>query len=182
MKRSVLPIFFICLGLIGWSQDTLYKQLLNNTKELTVGDSLRLDELSDGTKLDSSFAKRFFSPLLSTGNSPFKNRIYTCLGRITDHEYYDLFMVMEDRRRADSTGMTTSYLVTLKKTGDYISSQKVAVTGTKKKTGYNIRSTLFKENRIYIDSKIKTGEKFFEEVENYRITKTGRFILTENVN
>ncbi len=182
MKRLVFLIVFICYFSMARSQDTLYKQLLNNTRELAVGDSLRLDELTGGIKLDSSFAKRFFQPLLSTGNSPFKNRTYLCLGRITDHENYDLYIIMEDRRRADSTGMTTSYLVTLKKTGGYISSQKVAVTGTKKKTGYNIRSTLFKENRIYIDSRITTGEKYFEEEENYRITKTGRFMLVENAN
>lgn len=179
MKRLSLILLIACFAIKSQSQDTAYQRLVSITRELTVGDSLQLDELNEGVRLDTALAKRFFSPLLSSGNNRFKNRFYTCLGRITDHENFDLFLVQEDRRRADSSSMATTYLVSVKKTGDYISSEKVIVTGTKKRSGYNIRSTLYKENRIFIDTRIITGEKVFEEVENYRITKTGRFILAE---
>ena len=180
MKSLVLIFILTLAGSGAWSQDNAYLKFLSTTRELTVGDSLRLDELSDGIRLDTSIVKQFFSPLLTSGNNKFKNRTYSSMGRISGNDNFYLFMVREDRRRADSTGMMSAYLVTLKKTGDYISSQKVGVTGTKKKSGYNIRSTLYKDNRIFIDSRIMTGEKLFEEIENYRISKTGRFILEEN--
>lgn len=182
MKCFSIILLFICLTKNTQAQDSAYQRLFSLTQELSVGDSLHLEELNEGVRLDTSLAKKFFSPILSSGNNRFKNRFYTCLGRITDHENFDLFLVLEDRRRADSSSMATTYLVSLKKSGDHIASQKVLVTGTKKRSGYNIQSTLYKDNRIFIDTKIITGERIFEEVENYRITKNGRFILAEKDN
>lgn len=179
MRRSALIILSLFFLIKGWSQDTAYRQLLRHTEELTIGDSIHLDQLNNGVRLDSILTRKFFSPILSSGNNPFKNRIYTCLGRITNHEYYDLFLLREDRKRSDSSNLATTYLFSLKKSGEHISEQKVLVSGTKKRSGYNIQSTLYKDNRIFIDTKIITGEKVFEEAENYRISKTGRFILEE---
>ena len=182
MKTAVLVLALIIFSSAIWGQDSSYRQLQVLTRELVIKDSLQLDKLSNGYKLDTANMKRFFAPLISSGNNPFKNRFYTCLGRICDHENFDIFIVMEERRRADSSGMNSTYMVTLKKTGEYISSQKVAVSGTKKRSGYNIRSTLYRDNRVFIDSKIVTGEKVFEEAENYQISKTGRFLMAEKDN
>ena len=184
MRDWTVLILLILLAPTVQAQDsTGYQKLLNSTTELDYADSLHFSMLrSDTTQLDSLTVKKYFSPLLTTGANKFKNKTYSLLGKVCTNKYYDLIVLLEEKNRKDSTGISVVYLVTMKKSGDYISSMKAAVSGTKKKSGYNITSHLYNQNRIYQDSRITTNNQPFNEVNYYRISSTGRFILSEKDN
>ncbi len=158
-----------------------YLDMLAGTREIKLSDSLNFDTSPDEvTALDSNTVKKWFFPVLSSGSNKFKNKTYSLAGKITGNSQFDLLVLLEDKRRSDSTGIQVTYLVSARKTGEYIASLKAAVSGTKKKTGYNITSCLYKDNRIVQDSRITINDKVYDDLTRYRISNGGRFIQTLN--
>jgi hypothetical protein len=181
MRRlSLLILLTLALYNCKAQDSTAYVRMLSNVKELVYTDSLHFSLLdTDTIALDTSAVKKYFSAILPNGTGKFKNRTYALLGKITGTRSFDLVVLLEDKRRADSSGISVVYLVSLKRSGEYISNLKVAVNGTKKKSGsgYDISSILYKGNKIIQDSKIRTHDQLYDDVTYYRIISGGRFVL-----
>ena len=178
MKRLIL-IYLLGSNLSIFAQDPLtYPGLLASTGEINLADSLHFDnEPEDVTALDSNTVKKWFAAVLpASAANKFKNRIFSLIGKITTAENFDLLVLLEKKRRSDSTGTQIIYLISAKKTGEYIASLKAAVGGTKKRTGYNISSCLYKDYRIIQDSKMTIDNKAINDMVYYRINSGGRFV------
>jgi hypothetical protein len=155
-----------------------YPRLLGKTTELDLRDSLNFESVpADTLMLDSTTVKKFFPQLLSNGANRFKNRAYCLLGKITSNSNYDLLLLLEDKKKNDTSEIQVVYLVSMRKSGDYIASIKATVNGVKKRTAYNIRSCMYKGNRIVQDSRITTNEQMYDDMTYYKITNGGRFII-----
>lgn len=170
---------FLCLQLSA--QDVLsYSQLLNTSPEITLRDSLPVSSLTrDMKEIDSNTLLQFFKPVLTNGSQTvkLKNRDFFTSGKITTHDHFNLIVLVEDKKKEDSTVLRVIYLVTTKKDGTYISSFKAGVSGTKKKSAYNTSSWISKDLNIQQDSRITTTTASMADVARYKITNTGRFMM-----
>lgn len=132
-------------------------------------------------QIDSFTVKKWFAPVLAASQTvKLKNREFHLAGKITSNEHFDLHILIEDKKKADSTTMQVVHLVTTKKDGSYIASFRAAVTGTKKKSSYYTSSWLYKGFNIVQDSKITTSTASMADVTQYKINNTGRFIMSSN--
>lgn len=178
MKHLILAVFLGCnLSLVA--QDSLtYTGLLASTSEINLADSLNFDtNPEEVTALDSNTVKKWFSSVLpTTAANKFKNRAFSLIGKLTTSENFDLLVLLEKKRRSDSTGTQIIYLISTRKTGEFIASLKAAVGGTRKRTGYNISSCLYKDYRIIQDSKITVDNKAINDMVYYKINSGGRFV------
>ncbi len=156
-----------------------YTDLLLLGEEVELTDSLNINaEPLQKNLIDSNLVKKWFSPLLGSGNnSRLKNRNYYLTGKITSNEIFNLLVMMEKKKKTDSASVQVIYLVTTKKDGTYIASIQAAVTGTRKRTNYNTSSWLYKDYRVVLDSKMTVNDKSYTDLANYKINKGGRFIL-----
>ena len=162
--------------------DTTYSDLINAANEVNLADSISINNTAwQLNPLDSSAIRRWFSQLLpSTANNRLKNRSYYLAGKITSGNNFDLLIVLEEKKKADSTVSQVVYLVTSKKDGTYIASLDIAVTGTRKKSSFTTSSWLYKDYKIVQDSKITVNQKSYADLKQYRINTAGRFILYPN--
>lgn len=178
MKHLIL-IALLAGSLPGYAQQPLnYAELLSITKEIDFPDSLEFsNNPEEVAALDSNTVKKWFAPVLpaSAGNK-FKNRAFSLVGKITSPGNFDLLVLLEEKTKSDSTSTRVIYLISYRKNGDYIASLKAAVSGTKKKTGYNITSCLYKDYKIVQDSKITIDNKDYNDMALYKISAGGRFI------
>lgn len=178
MKRLIL-IGLLTSSHYAFTQEPVsYNQLLETTKEIDLSDSLHFNAAPEEVfAIDSNTMKKWFPQILpvNAGNK-FKNRVFSLAGKITTHSNFDLLVIMEEKRRNDSSGTQVVYLISVKKTGDYIASLKAAVAGTKKKTGYNITSCLYKDYKIIQDSRIIIDDKAYNDMAYYKINTGGRFV------
>lgn len=178
MKRLILVILIgSCLQLAA--QEAMnYPELLASTKEIDISDSLNFDtEPEEVTALDSNTVKKWFATVLPpNASNKFKNREFSLVGKLTANENFDLLVLLEKKRRSDSTGTQVIYLISTKKTGEFIASLKAAVGGTRKRTGYNISSCLYKDYRIIQDSRMTVDNKDINDMGYYKITAGGRFV------
>ena len=182
MKRMV-SICFIFFWLHTSAQEVLsYEELVSSTNEVLLDDSLHIDGIPwEMKQMDSSTVRKWFSNLLpSTINNRLKNRSYYLGGKITSHTNFDLLLVLEEKKRVDSNHVQVVYLVTFRKDGTYISSLEVAVTGSRRKSNYNTSSWLYKDYKIVKDSRMVINKKNYDDLANYKINGTGRFILYSN--
>src|SRR5438874_2286167 len=103
MKRLLL-ICAICSGIAVRGQSPLgYEELLGNTKEIKIADSLFLDPGTDeAAPVDSNTIKKWFAPVLSSGANKFKNKNYSILGKITANENFDLLVLQEEKMKDDT--------------------------------------------------------------------------------
>lgn len=179
MKSWIICIaVFSCLGV--QAQDSVrYSYLLQSTEELILSDSIQINVSPIQKKrLDTLAVKKWFSPLLGTiNNNRLKNRNYYLTGKITANPNFDLLILMEEKKRSDSSSGQVIYLVSTKKDGTYISSLQAAIAGSKKKSSYNTYSCLYKNNKLVLNSKMTINEKVYADLTNYKINGTGRFIL-----
>ncbi len=178
MKRYILFCLLVS-GVVASAQEPIsYAELLQGTREISLADSLNFDtNPEDVTALDSSTVKKWFPLVLpANANNKFKNRKFSLVGKITSQQNFDLLVLLEEKRRSDSTGTQVVYLISSKKSGEYIASLKAAVTGSKKKTGYNISSCLYKDYRIIQDSKMTVDNKAINDLAYYKINAGGRFV------
>ncbi len=178
MKHLIL----LCLlgsGISVIAQQPLsYPQLLESTKEIDLADSLRFDTSPEEvTAIDSITVEKWFGNVLPSGPAnKFKNRTFSLVGKITSQSKFDLLVLLEEKNRKDSTGTQVVYLISVKKTGDFIASLKAAVGGTKRRTAYNISSCLYKDYKIIQDSRITINEKPYYDMAWYKINAGGRFV------
>ena len=182
MKRLISCCFlFTCLNVSG-QEDSSYTYMLKSTQEIQLADSLHIDSGEwKLRRLDSTEVKKWFSPILgSTNNNRLKNRGYYLAGKMTSNTNFDLLLMVEEKKRSDSSNVQVIYLITSKKDGKYISSLEVAVTGAKKRSSYNTSSWLYKDLKIMKDSKITINEKPMNDLAFYKINNGGRFILYPN--
>jgi hypothetical protein len=178
--KKIAFISFLFLSLRATAQQPLsYAQLLENTIEIELSDSLFLSAINGEMKaVDSFTVKKWFAPAL-TGSPAIKlkNKDYYQAGKITCNDNFDLHVLVENRKKTDSSGIQVIHLITTKKEGTYISSFKAAITGTKKKSSYNTSSWLYKGFNIIQDSRITTSTASLADVTQYKINNTGRFIM-----
>ncbi|MGQ0738288.1 MAG: hypothetical protein ACT4OJ_04440 [Bacteroidota bacterium] len=178
MKYLILICLLISGRMVAAQEPLSYPDMLSGTREINLSDSLNFDTNPEEiTALDSFTVKKWFLQLLpANAGNKFKNRKFSLVGKITSQENFDLLVLLEEKRRSDSTGTQVVYLISAKKTGDYIASLKAAVAGSKKKTGYNISSCLYKDYRIIQDSKITVDNKAINDMAYYKINAGGRFV------
>ena len=184
MKWLIVFCFlFSYLGAMA-QEDSSYRAMLNSTEEIQLVDSLEINAVQwKLRRLDSIDVKKWFSPILgTTSNNRLKNRGYYLAGKITTSANFDLLVLLEEKKKNDSTNSAIQviYFITVKKDGKYITSLEVAVTGTKKRTSYNTSSWLYKDFMIMKDSKITVNDKPFNDLAYYKINGGGRFILYPN--
>lgn len=155
-----------------------YSRLLESTKEIDISDSLHFDATPEEvTAIDSFTVKQWFPRVLpANAANKFKNRTFSLIGKITSQPNFDLLVLLEEKKRSDSTVTQVVYLVSAKKSGEYIASLKAAAGGMKKKTGYNISSWLYKDYKIVQDSRITIDNKAYDDVAYYKINSGGRFV------
>jgi hypothetical protein len=156
--------------------------MLKSTEEIQLADSLLIDSGQlQLRRLDSTEVKKWFSPILgSTNNNRLKNRGYYLAGKMTSNTNFDLLVMVEEKKRSDSSNVQVIYLITSKKDGKYISSLEVAVSGAKKRSSYNTSSWLYKDLKIMKDSKMTINDKPMNDLAFYKINNGGRFILYPN--
>lgn len=178
MKHLILSLLLTGSLVAGAQGPLSYTELLAISKEISLSDSLLFQHTQEESQpLDSSTVKKWFPQLLPAGaNNKFKNRLFSLTGKITSHENFDLLIVTEEKKKSDSSGTRVIYLVSVKKSGEFIASLKAAVSGTKKKTGYHISSCLYKDYKIVQDSRITTNSLSYNDMAWYKINATGRFI------
>ena len=179
MKRLIFPCFlFSCLTTTAQESQT-YAGLLNSTDEVQLSDSLHITAaLRQMNLLDSLTVKKWFSLVFDfTDNDRLKNRSYYLAGKITSAGNFDLLVLLEQKKKSDSTGVQVVYLITTKKDGTYIASIEAAAAGIRKKSSYNTSSWLYKDYKIVLDSKITINQKSYDDLTNYKINSGGRFIL-----
>lgn len=181
MKKVLIFLFAgHCTASLHAQEIPSYAQLLSDCPEITLKDSLPVSGLvRDMKELDSSTLLYYFKPVLANSNQAvkLKNRDFFTGGRITTRDHFNLLVLVEDKKKEDSTVLRVIYLVTTKKDGTYISSFKAGVTGTKKKSSYQTSSWITKNLDIRQDSRITTTSSTMADVARYRITNTGRFIM-----
>ena len=180
MKNLIVVCFLFSCLTAGAQNIQTYADLLRFTEEVYVSDSLHINAAPrQKNLLDSMSVKKWFSPVLgTTRNNRIKNRNYYMAGKITTNANFDLLVLLEEKKRSDSTSMQVAYLITTKKDGTYIASIEAAVAGIRKKSSYNTTSWLYKDYKIILDSKIKVNEKSYDDLTGYKINGGGRFILS----
>ena len=117
MKYTLIIISFFIISLPAFSQqDSSYQGMISKVSELQVGDSLTISTANwQLFQLDSNSVKKWFSPLLGTGNNNrLKNRNYFLSGRITANAGFDLLLIMEEKMKSDS-GSRVLHFITTKK-------------------------------------------------------------------
>jgi hypothetical protein len=156
-----------------------YEQLLENTPEISFTDSLLIDaQIKEIPALDSVTVKKWFSAVLPAGSkNRLRNRTYATVGKITSQPNFDLFVLLEEKKKADSSGIQVVYFITLKKDGQFIAKLEAAVNGERKQSGYNITTLLCKDYKIVQDSRITVNDRSYTDMTYYRINGGGRFIL-----
>jgi hypothetical protein len=181
--KLLVSICFVISFLCTYAQDEYsYETLVSSTNEVSLNDSLHIDSISWEIKLmDSSVVRKWFAGLLPNAiNNRLKNRNYYLAGKITSHNNFDLLLVLEEKKRADSNTVQVVYFVTFRKDGTYISSLEAAVSGNRKKSSYNTSSWLYKDYKIVKDSRMVINQKNYDDVASYKISGSGRFILYSN--
>ena len=171
MKKLVLILLLSHCHLLNAQTDSSYQLLLKNISEVKLTDSLLLNAIElQAEPLDTFSIKKWFALALSTNNNNrLKNRNY--------NNNFDLLVVVEQKMKADVTGTQVVYLVSTKKNGSYISSLEVAVAGTKNNSNFNTTSLLYKDNKLKLDRKFVANDSSYADVNVYKITKNGRFLL-----
>lgn len=164
---------------INAQEESDYTAFLHTAPEVSVNDSMRITTNGGEARLlDSSAVKKWFSRLLpSTATNRLKNRKYYLAGKITRNENFDLLVVIEEKKRTDSSNVQVVHLVTTKKDGGYIASLEAAMSGSKRKTNYDISSWLYHDYRIIKDSRIMINEKPYDDFAQFKINNSGRFIM-----
>ena len=182
MKRLIYTVSLL-LSLQGVAQDAShYDSLLANTDEVSLSDSLHINTIYDErNRLDSADVKQWFFPLLgSVNNNRLKNRAYFLNGKITGNPNFNLLLIMEEKKKNDTINSQVVYIITTRKDGTYIASLKAAIAGIKKKSSYNTSSWLYSDYKVVLDSKMVINERPYYDLANYKINRTGRFILYPN--
>lgn len=182
VKKFSILCFILCSLNVTAQTDTAYSNLLNATSEVSLTDSVHINAFSwQPFALDSAIVKKWFSRILpSTNNNRLKNRNYFLAGKITSNTNFDLLLLLEEKKRADSTNVQIIHLISTKKDGTYIASLEVAVSGSRKKSIYSTSSWLYKDYQIIQDSKIIVNEQSYGDLTHYKINGGGRFILSPN--
>jgi hypothetical protein len=178
--NKLVSIAFLLFVLRATAQEIpTYAALLNTAEEVLIPDSLHINaEPVPRNQLDTLTVKKWFSNVLpATPNNRLKNRNYYLTGKITQHKNFDLLLLLEEKKKNDSTGTQVHYLFTCKKDGTFIAMMEAAVSGIKKKSNYNTSSWLYKDNKLVLSSRMTVNEKFYDDLMNYKINNTGRFIL-----
>jgi hypothetical protein len=181
MKYTLIIISFFIITLPAFSQqDSSYQEMISKVSELQVGDSLTISTANwQLYQLDSNNVKKWFSPLLGTGNNNrLKNRNYFITGRISGNTGFDLLLILEEKLKSDS-GSRVLHFITTKKEGNYIAHFEAAVNGKKRNSSYDTRSLLFPDHHIRKTELITVNGKTITTVENFRINNAGRFIQTD---
>ena len=179
MKLVVAFCFLFSTLHITAQEGRNYADLLNTAAEVQLSDSLHINAIAvQSNRLDSITVKKWFGRVLPrTAANRLKNRAYYLTGKITSHDNFDLLVLLEEKKRNDSTAVQVVYLVSVKKDGNYIASIEAAVAGTRKRSTYNTSSWLYKDYKVVLDSKITVNEKSFDDLTSYKINGGGRFIL-----
>lgn len=182
MKKLIIIFSFFHGLFLNAQTDSSYQLLLKNIAEVQLTDSLLLNAIElQSEPLDTFTIKKWFTQALSINKTNrLKNRDYYLTGKITYNNNFDLLVVVEQKKKADATGMQVVYLVSTKKNGDYISSLEVAVAGIKNNSNYNTSSLLYKDNKLKLDRKFVANDSAYADVNEYKITKNGRFLLAPN--
>lgn len=178
MKKLILVCLLGSSISLPAQQPLSYPQLLESTREIDLSDSLHFNTSPEEVSaIDSINVIRWFGNILPAGAAnKFKNRVFSLVGKITTQTNFDLLVLLEEKNRKDSTGTQVVYLISVKKTGDFIASLKAAVGGTKRRTAYNISSCLYKDYKIIQDSRITINEKPYNDMAWYKINSGGRFV------
>lgn len=179
MNRLILFTILTAVSIQSHAQASPdYSRLLASTHEIRITDSLLFHpEPASMTRLDSQTIKQWFPQVLPSGTgNKFKNRSFALAGKITGNPQFDLLLLSEEKRKSDSSGTQVLYLVSMKKSGEYIASIKAAVGGSRKKTAYNIRSWLYKDLKLVQDSRIQIDDRSFNDMVYYKINSGGRFV------
>ncbi|MBC7872594.1 MAG: hypothetical protein H7Y01_01285 [Ferruginibacter sp.] len=180
MKRLV-SLCFLFSWLHTAAQDSAaYTDLLKSADEVELSDSIHINaEQLQKNLLDSVTVKKWFSRVLGSGtNNRLKNRSYYLTGKITSNGTFDLLVLLEEKKRNDSSGVQVVYLISTKKNGTYIASIEAAVAGTRKRSSYNTSSWLYKNYKIVLDSRMTVNQKSYDDLTSYTINGGGRFILS----
>lgn len=182
MKNLIIILLFPHCLFLNAQTDSSYQFLLKDISEVKLTDSLLLNAIElQSNPLDTFTIKKWFTHALSiNNNNRLKNREYFLTGKITYNNSFNLLVVVEQKMKADVTGIQVVYLVSTKKDGTYISSLEVAVAGIKNNSNYNTSSLLYKDNKLKLDTKFVANDSSYADVNVYKITKTGRFLLAPN--
>lgn len=176
--RLLIALLLLSFGARAQAPLT-YEQLLENTPEISFTDTLLIDaKTKEVPALDSASVKKWFHAVLPAGSkNRLKNRTYATVGKITSQPNFDLFVLLEEKKRTDSSGVQVVYFITTKKDGQFIAKLEAAVNGERKQSGYNITSLLCKDYKIVQDSRITVNDKSYTDMTYYKINGGGRFIL-----
>ena len=179
MKKLILLISFLSFHQLHAQNDMTYQALLSSVKEVPLTDSLLLHAVEiQANPLDTFTIKKWFSHALSVNNTNrLKNRDYFLMGKITSNINFDLLVLAEQKRKTDATGIQVVYLVSTKKDGGYISSLEVAVSGLKRRSTYYTSSRLYKDNKIFLDTRFNLNDSLYADYSVYNINQNGRFLL-----
>jgi hypothetical protein len=165
------------------AQETVaYTTVLESTKEISLNDSLYIDAAEwDMQLLDTNAVKQWFSCILpATPNNRLRNRKYFLAGKITSSNNFNLLILVEEKKRPDSSLVQVVYFISTKKDGGHIATLEAAVNGSRKSSSYITSSWLYKDFKILKDSKITVNDKLYSGITNYKINGGGRFILYPN--
>jgi hypothetical protein len=175
---KTLLLFLLLLSSKSWAQtDSSFARLLASVNDIEIKDSLPLTtENWTLQRIDSNDVKKWFRAIIGTGiNNRLKNRSYFLAGKISSHPSFDILFILEEKKKSDS--VQVMHLITTKNSGQYISSLEVAVNGNKRQSVYNTSSTLFPDFTLRKNELMTIGDKSLLNIENYRITDNGRFML-----
>lgn len=180
MKKAWLILLVIVAQTSSAQEVKGYADILQKAPEINLSDSLFIQRVNNESgMIDSATAQKWFAPVFTSSQTgKLKKRQFFIAGKITSNEYFDLLMLMEEKKKADSTTMQVLYLVTTKKDGDYIASLKAAIWGQTKKVTYNVSSWLYKGMKIVQDSRIGTSKEALDDLTEYIISSKGRFIAS----
>ncbi|MFM2138174.1 MAG: hypothetical protein RJA57_481 [Bacteroidota bacterium] len=180
MKRLAL-LLLLALPLAPNAQAQLqYEQVLAGTHELDLTDGI-VFEAAPGqlVPIDSLTVRKWFARLLPDKNpNPFKTRQFFLAGRVTTREHFDLVLVEEEKRKNDTNHSHTTYLVSLRKNGEFISFVKVAAGGNQKKTEVHITARMYPDLSLELDSRITVQNTAIAEQSYLRVSASGRFVIT----
>ena len=181
--KGWISVYFLIWGIATAAQENkTYTDLLSSAVEVQLSDSLQINAaIRQNNFLDTLTVKKWFSRLLGSGNNNrLKNRGYALTGKITANEVFDVLVLLEKKKKTDSSSVQVVYLITTKKDGTYIASLEAAIEGTRKTSTYNTSSWLYSDYRIVQNSKILVNQQPYTEFIRYKINKAGRFILSPN--
>ena len=183
MKRLIFLFFYLStISAVAQNNTTEYSDILNSTNEIYIIDSISINNNNwIMNRLDTNIVRKWFSQLLpSSSNNRLKNRAYYLAGKITTNTNFDLLVIIEEKKKSDSTNSRIVYLFTVKKIGTYISLLETIITGKRKKSIFSTSSWIYNDFKILQDYKIKLKEKVYSDLRMYKLNKAGRFILSPN--